>query len=63
MHDDHRAPMHPDGILCWDEVFAGLKAIDYPGVFLFEDGRGEDPDGWTRLAAEFPKNFVTRYDR
>lgn len=55
--------MHPEGILCWDEVFAGLKAIDYPGVFLFEDGRGEDPDGWTRLAAEFPKNFVTRYDR
>ena len=58
---DHRAPMHPDGIIRWDEVFAGLKAIDYRGVFLFEDGRGENPDEWTRLAAEFPKNFVARY--
>ena len=27
--------------------FAGLKAIDYRGVFLFEDGRGENPDEWT----------------
>lgn len=60
---DHRAPMHPEGIICWDEVFAGLKAIDYSGIFLFEDGRGENPDEWTRLAAAFPKNFVTRYDR
>jgi sugar phosphate isomerase/epimerase len=60
---DHRAPMHPDGIICWDEVFAGLKAIDYRGVFLFEDGRGENPDEWTRLAAVFPKKFVTRYGR
>lgn len=58
---DHRAPMHPEGIICWDEVFAGLKAIDYRGVFLFEDGRGENPDEWTRLAGEFPRNFVTRY--
>jgi sugar phosphate isomerase/epimerase len=58
---DHRAPMHPQGIICWDEVFAGLKAIDYRGVFLFEDGRGENPDEWTRLAGEFPENFVTRY--
>jgi len=60
---DHRAPMHPQGIICWDEVFAGLKAIDYRGVFLFEDGRGENPDEWTRLAAEFPENFVTKYGR
>ena len=60
---DHRAPLHPDGIIRWDEVFAGLKAIDYRGVFLFEDGRGENPDEWTRLAAEFPKNFVTKYGR
>jgi sugar phosphate isomerase/epimerase len=58
---DHRAPMHPEGIICWDEAFAGLKAIDYRGVFLFEDGRGENPDEWTRLAGEFPRNFVTRY--
>lgn len=58
---DHRAPMHPEGIICWDEVFAGLKDIDYRAVFLFEDGRGENPDEWTRLAGEFPGNFVTRY--
>jgi len=58
---DHRAPMHADGIIRWDEVFAGMKAIDYPGVFLFEDGRGENPDEWTKLAAEFPQNFASRY--
>jgi len=58
---DHRAPMHPDGIICWDDVFAGLKAIDYHGVFLFEDGRGENPDEWIRLAAKFPRSFVARY--
>jgi sugar phosphate isomerase/epimerase len=60
---DHRAPMHPDGIIRWDQVFAGLKAIDYRGVFLFEDGRGENPEEWTKLAAEFPQNFTTRYNR
>ncbi len=58
---DHRAPMHPDGIIRWDDAFAGLRAIDYGGVFLFEDGRGENPDEWIRLAAEFPRNFVARY--
>jgi sugar phosphate isomerase/epimerase len=60
---DHRAPLHPDGIIRWDEVFAGLKAINYRGVFLFEDGRGENPEEWTRLAAEFPENFAARYSR
>jgi hypothetical protein len=44
-------------------VFAGLRAIDYRGVLLFEDGRGENPKEWTRLAAEFPRNFVARYGR
>ncbi|MFC1635253.1 sugar phosphate isomerase/epimerase family protein [Planctomycetota bacterium] len=58
---DHRPPMHPDGIIEWGEVFAALKAIDYRGVFLFEDGRGEQPEEWTRLAATFPDNFVARY--
>ncbi len=60
---DHRAPMHPDGIIEWGEVFAAIKAIDYRGVFLFEDGRGENPKQWVRLAAAFPKNFVARYGR
>jgi len=60
---DHRAPMHPDGIIEWGEVFAGLKAIDYRGIFLFEDGRGENPEEWVRLAATFPQNFVSRYSR
>jgi len=58
---DHRAPMHPDGIIAWDEVFSALKAINYPGIFLFEDGRGENPQEWIRLAAEFPRNFTARY--
>lgn len=58
---DHRAPMHPDGIIEWGEVFAALKAIDYRGIFLFEDGRGENPKEWVHLAATFPQNFVTRY--
>jgi len=60
---DHRAPMHPDGIIRWDEVFAGLKASQYGGVFLFEDGRGENPEEWTKLAAEFPTNFAVKYGR
>jgi sugar phosphate isomerase/epimerase len=60
---DHRAPMHPDGIIEWGEVFAAIKAIDYRGFFLFEDGRGENPEQWVRLAAAFPKNFVARYGR
>ena len=60
---DHRAPMHPDGIVEWGEVFAAIKAIDYRGIFLFEDGRGENPEQWVRLAGEFPRNFVTRYGR
>ncbi len=58
---DHRAPLHPDGIIEWSEVFTALKGIDYRGVFLFEDGRGEEPEQWTRLAAAFPRNFVARY--
>ena len=58
---DHRPPMHPDGIIEWGEVFAALKTINYRGVFLFEDGRGEEPEQWVRLAAAFPKNFVARY--
>jgi sugar phosphate isomerase/epimerase len=58
---DHRPPMHRDGIIEWDEVFTALKAIDYRGVFLFEDGRGEEPEQWIRHAAAFPKNFISRY--
>ena len=58
---DHRAPMHPDGIIEWGEVFTALKAIDYRGIFLFEDGRGENPEQWVRLAGEFPRNFVALY--
>jgi sugar phosphate isomerase/epimerase len=60
---DHRPPMHPDGIIEWGEVFAALKAINYRGVFLFEDGRGEQPEQWVRLAATFPQNFAARYSR
>jgi len=55
---DHRPPMHPEGIIEWGEVFAALKVNKYRGVFLFEDGRGEEPKEWIQLAASFPKNFV-----
>lgn len=58
---DHRAPMHPDEIIEWGEVFVALKAIDYKGVFLLEDGRGENPEQWTRLTKTFTENFVARY--
>jgi len=58
---DHRPPMHPEGIIEWGEVFAALKVNKYRGVFLFEDGRGEEPKEWIHLAASFPKNFVARY--
>ncbi len=58
---DHHPPMHRDGIIEWDEVFTALKAIDYRGVFLFEDGRGEEPEQWIRHAAAFPQNFIARY--
>jgi hypothetical protein len=37
--------------------------VAYPGVFLFEDGRGENPDEWTKLAAEFPTNLAAKYAR
>lgn len=60
---DHRAPMHPDGIIKWSDVFAALKSIGYRGVFMFEDGRGENPKQWVSLAAAFPKSFTERYDR
>lgn len=54
---DHRAPMHPDGIIEWGEVLAAIKAIDYEGIFLFEDGRGENPQQWVRLAGEFSEKL------
>ena len=56
-----RLPTPLPSLIRWDELFAGLKAIDYPGVFLFEDGRGENPDEWTKLAAEFPTNLAAKY--
>ena len=58
---DHWPPMHPDGIILWDEVFAALKEIGYTGELIFEDGRGEDPEEWTRLTAAFPQEFIRRY--
>ena len=57
---DHRPPMHKDGIIRWVEVFEGLQAIGYNGHFVFEDGRGEDPEDWIEHAARFPERFVAR---
>ncbi|MFC1525606.1 sugar phosphate isomerase/epimerase family protein [Candidatus Latescibacterota bacterium] len=58
---DHRPPLHPDGIIEWGEVFAALREIGYSGELVFEDGRGEDPEQWTRMTAEFPQAFVRKY--
>lgn len=58
---DHRPPLHEDGIIEWGEVFAALRDIDYRGELLFEDGRGENPEGWIRMTAAFPQAFVQRY--
>lgn len=58
---DHRPPMHKDGMIEWGEVFMALRDIGYTGEFLFEDGRGEDPEEWIRHAAEFPKAFMQKY--
>ena len=59
---DHRPPLHPDGIIKWEEIFWGLKQLDYKGLFLFEDGRGEEPEEWIRMTGSFPREFVTRYE-
>ena len=53
--------MHPDGIIAWGRVFAGLKEAGYQGTLLFEDGRGEDPQQWIRYTAGFPDAFAARY--
>lgn len=58
---DHRPPMHKDGLIKWGEVFAALKEIDYTGELLFEDGRGENPEEWVQMTAEFPETFIQRY--
>ena len=58
---DHRPPLHPDGIIEWGEIFAALKEIGYSGELVFEDGRGEDPEQWTRMTAAFPQAFVQKY--
>ena len=60
---DHRPPLHKDGIIRWSEVLAALGEIDYRGTLLFEDGRGENPEEWLRMTAEFPRAFVGRYGR
>ena len=60
---DHRPPLHPDGVIEWGEIFAALKEIDYTGELVFEDGRGENPEEWIRMTAEFSKTFVRRYGK
>ncbi len=62
-HPDHRPPLHTDGVIEWGEIFAALKEIDYSGDLIFEDGRGENPEEWIRMTAEFPQTFVRRYGR
>ena len=58
---DHRPPLHEDGIIQWDQVFAALKDINYQGELVFEDGRGENPEEWLEMTATFPQRFAQRY--
>ena len=58
---DHHPPLHPNGIIEWGDVFDALREIEYEGSFLFEDGRGEDPEGWIRATGAFPEVFADRY--
>lgn len=58
---DHRPPLHSEGIIEWGEIFAAIKDINYKGEFVFEDGRGEDPEEWVQMTADFPKSFVQLY--
>ena len=58
---DHHPPMHPEGIINWGEIFGALFEMKYSGDFIFEDGRGENPEEWIRYTAEFPATFVGRY--
>ncbi|MBT3601764.1 MAG: sugar phosphate isomerase/epimerase [Candidatus Latescibacteria bacterium] len=60
---DHRPPMHKEGIIEWGEVFAALEDVNYTGDLVFEDGRGEDPDEWIQHTADFPTNFIERYGK
>ena len=60
---DHRPPLHPDGIMQWGEILAGIRALGYTGALLFEDGRGENPDEWLAMTGAFPDGFVRRYRR
>jgi len=45
--------------------FGAGSNLDAASFFsgLIDDGRGEEPEQWVRLAAAFPKNFVARYGR
>jgi len=56
---DHRPPLHPDGIIAWPDVFEGLRDIQYRGELLFEDGRGENPEEWLQMTADFPEAFTS----
>ncbi|MDP6042356.1 MAG: sugar phosphate isomerase/epimerase family protein [Candidatus Latescibacteria bacterium] len=58
---DHRPPLHKSGIIEWGEIFAALKDINYTSDFVFEDGRGEDPDEWIQHTADFPETFTAKY--
>ena len=58
---DHKAPLHEEGIIEWGEVFAGLKDAGYQGALVFEDGRGENPEEWVKATGAFPAKFIFRY--
>ena len=58
---DHRPPLHKNGLIEWGEIFAALGDINYTGDFVFEDGRGEDPDDWIQHTADFPETFMQKY--
>ena len=58
---DHHPPLHSNGIVEWEEVFAALRDIGYRGELIFEDGRGENSEEWVKMTGAFPRIFVQRY--
>jgi sugar phosphate isomerase/epimerase len=48
--DEHIMPL--DGTIAWPPVIGALRAIGYPGVFMYEIGRDANPD-------QLPANYQT----
>ena len=63
LHDfgerDHAAPW--DGGIEWVEVFEALKAIEYPGAFMFEPAAPPLSEDAVSKSGLFPKRLLEEY--